>query len=266
MGGISNLQSLILHPSSSTATTLYNGPIVSVARVVRTAFAWLVGGSATVFLSLLAVAFAMVPGCHILTFHVARLWGRICVWGTGCPTRVEGLDAIDCSARYVIMSNHQSALDIPVMIGALPAEWRTVFWAKKSLFKTPFLGWSMRALGHLPVDRVNRETAASLVSETAGRASDAKSVLVFPEETYGPGGTLLPLRRGGFVLALKTGLPILPVGIAGTRTVLPPDGRLLSPADIVVRFGEPISTAGLTISDREDLTGRTREALSELAR
>lgn len=236
-----------------------------VARFLRTAFAWVVGGSATVILSLLAVAFAAVPGWRILTFRVARLWGRICIWGTGCPLRIEGLDKVDLDGRYVVMSNHQSALDIPVLMGVLPAEWRTVVWAKKSLFKTPFLGWAMRALGHLPVDRVNRDTAAGLVAETAGRASAATSVLVFPEETYGPGDRLLPLRRGGFVLALKTGLPILPVGAQGLRAALPPDGRLLHPSTIVVRFGRPIVTADLTISDRAALTERVRAEISRLA-
>ena len=239
---------------------------MTVARFVRTAFAWLVGVPATVSLALLAVAFAVVPRCSIVTFRVARLWGRVCIWATGCRVRIEGLDSVDLDGRYVVMANHQSALDIPVLMGVLPAYWRTVVWAKKSLFAIPFLGWAMRALGHLPVDRINRETASRLVSESASRASHTKSILVFPEETYGPGEQLLGFRRGGFVLALKTGMPILPMGIVGTREVLPPDGRLLSPADIVVRFGEPIVTAGLTISDRELLTERTRAAVAELTR
>jgi 1-acyl-sn-glycerol-3-phosphate acyltransferase len=238
---------------------------VPVTRISRTAFAWLVGGLATVFLTLVGLAFTVIPGCRIVIFHLARLWGRICTWATGCPLHLEGRDGIDLGSRYVIMANHQSALDIPVLMGVLPAEWRTVFWAKKSLFRIPVLGWAMSALGHMPVDRINRATAPRLVTESADRAVHATSILVFPEETYGPGERLLEFRRGGFVVALKTGLPILPVGIRGTRAALPPGGRLLSTAPIEVRFGQPIATAGLTISDRARLTELASAAVAELA-
>jgi len=239
---------------------------VIIARIIRTVFAWFVGGTATVVLTLVGLAFTVVPGCRIVMFHMARFWGRICIWGTGCQMRVEGQDAVDLRGRYVVMANHQSALDIPVLMGVLPARWRTIFWAKKSLFVIPVLGWAMRALGHMPVDRINRVTAATLVTRSADRASDAKSILVFPEETYGPGDELLAFRRGGFVLALKTGMPILPVGVQGTRRAMPPNGRLLAPSEIVVRFGEPIATSGLTISDREALMERTRVAVADLGR
>jgi 1-acyl-sn-glycerol-3-phosphate acyltransferase len=236
-----------------------------VIRAARTGFAWLIGGAATTVMSLAAVICAAVPAWRGASHRVARQWGRLCLWCAGCPVRTEGLAELDRSRRYVVMANHQSALDIPVLIGVLPARWRTVFWAKKSLFRVPFLGWAMRALGHLPVDRINRLSAGGLVAETAGRATEAASVLVFPEETYGPGDDLLPFHRGGFVLAIKTGLPILPVGISGTRSALPPDGRLLSPGPISVRFGTPIRTAGVPISDRTLIAGRTRTEVARLA-
>jgi 1-acyl-sn-glycerol-3-phosphate acyltransferase len=236
-----------------------------VTRLIRTGFAWLVGGTATMVMALVAVACAAVPGWRGASHRVARRWGRFCLWCAGCPVRTEGLDELDRSGRFVVMANHQSALDIPVLIGVLPARWSTVFWAKKSLFRVPFLGWAMTALGHMPVDRINRLSASGLVVETAGRATGAASVLVFPEETYGSDDRLLSFHRGGFVLAIKTGLPILPVGIRGTRSALPPNGRVLSPCPISVRFGAPIPTADLPISDRERLTEQTRTAVARLA-
>jgi 1-acyl-sn-glycerol-3-phosphate acyltransferase len=236
-----------------------------VTRLIRTGFAWLVGGTATMVMSLVAVACAAVPRWRGASHRVARQWGRFCLWCAGCPVRTDGLDGLDPSGRFVVMANHQSALDIPVLIGVLPARWSTVFWAKKSLFRMPFLGWAMAALGHMPVDRINRLSASGLVVETAERATGAASVLVFPEETYGSDDRLLPFHRGGFVLAIKTGLPILPVGIRGTRSALPPSGRVLSPCPISVRFGAPIPTADVPISDRERLTERTRAAVARLA-
>jgi 1-acyl-sn-glycerol-3-phosphate acyltransferase len=162
------------------------------------------------------------------------------------------------------MTNHQSALDIPALMGAMPAQWRTVFWAKQSLFKIPVLGWAMRLLGHMPIDRVNRRTAGRMVADSAERAADSRSVLVFPEETYSLDGELLPFQRGGFVLALKTGMPVLPVGIHGTRLALTPRRRLIEPGPLTVRFGSPIETVALGISDRQELMDRTREAIEEL--
>jgi 1-acyl-sn-glycerol-3-phosphate acyltransferase len=163
------------------------------------------------------------------------------------------------------MANHQSALDIPLLMSVLPAEWKTVFWAKKSLFKIPVLGWAMRTLGHMPIDRVDLSTAGRTLFQSRRRISDARSLLVFPEATYAPEGETLPYKRGGFVLAIKTGLPILPVGVWGTRVALPPNGRLITRTAVTVRFGSPIPTAERTVSARAELTEQTRKVIEDLA-
>ena len=234
-------------------------------RVFRSAFAWANGIAATVFFTLSGLAMSAVPGGRLLQHRLARSWGRVCIRGAGCPVRIEGLDRIDPEGRFVVMVNHQSALDIPLLIGAMPAEWQTVFWAKESLFRVPVLGWAMRSLGHMPIDRVNRRTAGRMLAASAERAADCRSVLVFPEETYSRDRGLLPFQRGGFLLALKTGLPILPVGIAGTREALPPGRHVITPTTLVVRFGEPIPTVGLAVSSRQPLSERTRLAIADLA-
>jgi len=230
----------------------------------RTGWAWLVGGLATVGLTLPALAISTIPACRLTAHRMARLWGRVCIWGTGCRLVVEGADRLDARDRYVLMANHQSALDIPVLMAVLPAEWRTVFWAKQSLFRVPVLGWAMRMLGHMPIDRVNRLSAGSMLAETRRRVADGRAVLVFPEETYGPGDQLLPFQRGGFLVAVRTGLPIVPVAVAGTRSALPPRSRLLTPTTLTVRFGTPIATRELTVTDRPALVERTRAEIERL--
>jgi 1-acyl-sn-glycerol-3-phosphate acyltransferase len=239
---------------------------VRIRAVVRTGWAWLVGTLATVGCTLPALLIARFPGSDPVVHRMARLWGRLCIWGTGCPVRVEGLARLDLDRRYVVMANHQSALDIPVLMAVLPAAWRTVFWAKQSLFRVPVLGWAMRMLGHTPIDRVNRQLAGRMLADTLRRVEDGRSVLVFPEETYGPKAGLLPFQRGGFVFALKTRLDVLPVGLLGTRSALPPNAQLVSPTTVTVRFGEPIPTAELGVTDRAALTERTRAAIERLCR
>jgi 1-acyl-sn-glycerol-3-phosphate acyltransferase len=237
---------------------------VRIRAVVRTGWAWLVGTLATVGCTLPALLIARFPGSDLVVHRMARLWGRLCIWGTGCSIRVEGLARLDPERRYVVMANHQSALDIPVLMAVLPAAWLTVFWAKESLFRVPVLGLAMRMLGHMPIDRVNRSLAGGMIAETLRRVEDGRSVLVFPEETYGPGGRLLPFQRGGFVFALKTRLEILPVGLLGTRSALAPGSRLISPATLTVRFGEPIPTSSVSVAERAALTERSRAAIERL--
>jgi 1-acyl-sn-glycerol-3-phosphate acyltransferase len=196
---------------------------------------------------------------------MAKLWGRLCVLCAGCPIRVTGLDAVDRDGQYVIMVNHQSALDIPLLMSTIPHRWRTVFWAKTSLFRIPVLGWAMRVLGHMPIDRTDRSTAGRMLAQSIDRAREGRSLLVFPEETYSRDGVMLPFQRGGFVLAIKMSLPILPAGIRGTRDALPPDGRLLRPTALELHFGNPIPTTELAISDRGRLMDETRDAVSRLS-
>ncbi|HOC43916.1 MAG TPA: lysophospholipid acyltransferase family protein [Thermoanaerobaculales bacterium] len=235
-------------------------------RFIRTAFAWAFGCLATVGCTLPALLISRLPGGDPVAHRMARLWGRLCVWGTGCPVRIEGLAHVDLARRYVVMANHQSALDIPVLMAVLPAAWRTVFWAKESLFRVPVLGWAMRMLGHMPIDRVNRRLAGKMLSDTLRQVEDGRSMLVFPEETYGPPGQLLPFQRGGFVFALRSRLDVLPVAVLGTRDALPPGVRRVAPTRLTVRFGEPIATSELAVGDRPLLAERTRAAIEHLCR
>jgi 1-acyl-sn-glycerol-3-phosphate acyltransferase len=212
----------------------------------------------------LGLIITRVPRWRLVGHRMAKAWARSCVWAAGCSLRVDGLDGIDPDERFVLMVNHQSALDIPSLMAVLPAEWRTVFWAKKSLFRIPFLGWAMRMLGHMPVDRVQRRKAVAMFSESVRSVGERKSLLVFPEETYSPDGELLPLKRGGFLFALKTGLPVLPVGVWGTRRALPPRHRLLSPTALHIRFGSPIRTVELAVSELDGLMEQTRDEIEAL--
>jgi 1-acyl-sn-glycerol-3-phosphate acyltransferase len=148
--------------------------------------------------------------------------------------------------------------------GPLPPAVRCVFWAKRSLFRIPFLGSAMRAMGSVPVDREDRTGAGRMLADTRRLLQEGWSVLLFPEQTYGSPGELLPFQRGGFLLALRERLPILPIGIHGSAAALPPRTRLVSPSEVVVRFGTPIATAGLGVSQRERLTETTRRAIEEL--
>ncbi len=196
--------------------------------------------------------------------RVTHLWGRACLRITGVALKVEGLDCLADGRRYVMMANHESSLDIVVLLTALPDSVELRFLAKKNLFSVPFLGLAMKAAGFIPVDREDRSTAAATLNQTLDEVARGGSPLVFPEETWTTDGRLLPFARGGFLIALKTGLPILPIGLEGPRLVMPPNEGVVRPQTVVVRIGEPIPTADLGVSSRRELMARTRREIDHL--
>ncbi len=196
--------------------------------------------------------------------RVVHLWGRLCLRIAGVPVVVEGLDRLADGRRYVIMANHESGLDIVVLLTALPPSVELRFLAKKSLFAIPFLGWAMRAAGFIPVNREDRSTATSTLKQTLAEVARGGSPLVFPEETWTTDGRLLPFARGGFLVALKSGLPILPVGLEGPRLVLPPGEGVIRPRSVTVRIGVPFTTAGVGVSQLKELMRHTRSEIDRL--
>jgi len=196
--------------------------------------------------------------------RVTQVWGKLCLWLAGVPVVVQGLEHVAKGEQYVIMANHESGLDIPVLLTALPSSLEIRFLAKKVLFDIPFLGWAMRSAGFIPVDREDRSTAAATIKRTLEEVAFGGSPLVFPEETWTLDGRLLPFQRGGFLVALKSGLSILPVGLEGPRLVLPPDEGLIRPQPVTVRIGRPLPTRGLGVSHRRDLTAATRRDIDRL--
>lgn len=217
---------------------------------------------ATALLGSFAVLVAVVS--RRASVRVAHLWGRVCVRMAGVRVAVEGRGLMADGQRYVIMANHESGLDIPVLLTALPASLELRFLAKKSLFEVPFLGWAMHVMGFIPVDREDRSTAAATLAQTLAEVSRGGSPLVFPEQTWTLDGRLLPFQRGGFLVALKSGLPILPVGLEGPRLVFPPEARTISPQPVTVRIGAPIPTACVGVSRRRELTDTVRREIDRL--
>jgi 1-acyl-sn-glycerol-3-phosphate acyltransferase len=124
----------------------------------------------------------------------------------------------------------------------------------------------MRALDFVPVDRVERRKAVAMFGASLELVRRGRSPLVFPEETYGSPDGMLPFQRGGFLLASRSGLPVLPLGISGTEQAFPPDAFVVRPTTVVVRFGEPIAVDSLGVSERDLLERRTRAAIERLCR
>jgi 1-acyl-sn-glycerol-3-phosphate acyltransferase len=234
---------------------------------VKTALATLTGNVylvfGTLFWAIMAIVFGLIPPRGHWTHPVARLWSKgllFCAW-----LRVETRFAVplDPQARYVYMANHQSLFDIPVLLATLPG--KTRFLAKKSLFQIPIFGWAMSIAGFIPVDRRDRSTARDMFAEAIARLRAGVSLLVFPEETRSLDGKLHTFQRGGFLLAMKSGLPIVPVGVQGTFEVQSPRSFAIRPRRIVVSYGEPMPTEGIELRAKRRLVDSVRTRVGELS-
>jgi 1-acyl-sn-glycerol-3-phosphate acyltransferase len=195
--------------------------------------------------------------------RLARQWGRMLLAASFVRSTVRGAEKLDPETSYVVVANHSSYMDIPALYSALPLELR--FFAKKGLFSIPLLGGHLRRAGHLPV--VRGDARASLKSMTEGAKLIRErgiSVLLFPEGGRTEKG-IRPFKEGAAYIAIKAGVPIVPVGLVNMRSVLPMDSLLLRSAAIEVNVGEPIETAGMTLRDRERLNEILQERVAELA-
>jgi len=231
-------------------------------RFLRSLGAWIVIVVATLAFGIPSIFAAFIPprGDWYLLF--ARGWARTVLAATGVPYRTEGADRLEAVEGCLYFANHESLFDIFVLLAALPGRLR--FLAKKSLFSIPVLGWSMAAAGFVPIDREDRRRAAESLEVAGRRIRAGMRLIVFPEQTRTRTGEMLPFKKGGVLLALKTGAPIVPVGIAGTFAIQRRGGFRLDPGPVAVVIGDPIPVAGRPLSDRNALLAESRRAVEEL--
>lgn len=221
----------------------------------------------TLFFSLLAMGAALVPPRGHWSYRVARVWAKGLLWASGVRLEVyggiPGNDGAAASGRAILMANHQSLFDIPALLAAFPEQLRFV--AKRSLFRIPVFGWALTLGGFVPVDRKDRSTARESFTAALGELSRGASIAVFPEEVRSLGGRVLPFRRGGFLMAWKSGLPVVPVGLQGTYAVQTRRSFVIRPQTVTVRFGSAVSLAGRSVRELPQVSEEIRRTVAALA-
>jgi 1-acyl-sn-glycerol-3-phosphate acyltransferase len=189
----------------------------------------------------------------------AQAWARMICRTVGARVRVHGAEHIRPGESYVFLSTHQSYMDIPVMLGYLPAQLRIA--AKKEVFSIPFLGWHMRRAGHISIDRRSRLNAIASLQRAATGIRGGICAFLYPEGTRTRDGSLQAFKKGGFKLAMQSGVPIIPVTIIGTRQLLPRDSFIFRPGPVEMFVDAPIPTADLNDEDPEPLMRTVRAAM-----
>ena len=233
----------------------------TVWNYLHTFVAWPLVALYTVVMATLSLALSLFDRRGRLQHWCARTWSRMIARTALLDVRVHGAEHLRAGESYVFLSTHQSWMDIPVMLGYLPAQLRIA--AKREVFQIPFLGWHLRRGGHIVINREDKEAAKATLKEAGRELPAGTSAFLFPEGTRTRDGSLQPLLKGGFWLALLSRLPIVPVTIVGTRRAMPRGSAVLRRGPVEMHLGTPIPTAGLDKQELPALIQKVRDAMEK---
>ena len=226
--------------------------------LIRTLYVWLIGLPVTIFLFILVIISLIFDRSGKAIHSIGRLWSRSLLLLSGVTVEVKGLENILAGKPQIFASNHQGAFDILALQAFIPIQFRWV--AKRSLFKIPIIGWSMSLAGYVSMDRERAGSAYRSIETAAEKVRNGICVLIFPEGTRSATGELLPFKRGGFLLAIKSGAPVVPLSIRGSTGIMRKGSLFIRPGLIKIAIGRPIQTAG---ADEKALMAGVRKAIED---
>ena len=193
---------------------------------------------------------------------LAAWWARSICAASGVAVTVTGTENLDSNKPYIFAANHQSQFDIFALQGFLGVDFRWL--AKKELFQVPIWGPAMRSAGYIPVDRSHGRQALKSINEAAQKIAAGTSVIIFPEGTRTKDGKMRDFKAGAMVLAIKSGVDIVPLAIKGSYEILPKGKLLIKPGNISIQVGSPIATKNYTAKDKHILAKILHEDVAKL--
>jgi len=218
---------------------------------------------ATVGFGLVSLGISLFESGGRKQIAVARAWARCLLWVSGVKVKIEGLEKIARDGSYVFVSNHLSYMDTPAVLANIPVQFR--FLAKSGLFRIPLLGTHLTRAGHIPVPRDDARAALKTMN-TAAQAIRERgiSLLVFPEGGRSHTGELADFKEGAAYIAIRAGVPLVPIALKGTREILPFGSGQVRSGSVTMRIGEPIPTDQAQLRDRGRVTAELRGRIVSL--
>jgi len=215
---------------------------------------------ATIVFGLVSLIISLFETSGRRQIAVARVWAQCLLLVSGVRVKVEGLEKIARDGSYVFVSNHLSYMDTPVVLANIPVQFR--FLAKRGLFQIPLLGTHLARAGHIPVPREDARAAVKTMSTAAQVIRERGiSLLIFPEGGRAPDGRLAEFKEGAAYIAIRAGVPVVPIALKGTREILPYGSGHVRSGSVTMRVGEPIATDQVQLRDRVQITAELRERI-----
>jgi 1-acyl-sn-glycerol-3-phosphate acyltransferase len=217
----------------------------------------------TLLMSEAAIVSSWLDPSGSTTRRLGRFWGSTLCNTCGIRVTARGGERVDWQKPLIVMANHQSYVDIPVLYTVLPQPFGML--AKQELYRFPAFRAAMRSMRCIPIDRQNKRQSFESLRKAADQVRNGNSIVVFPEGTRSADGRVQELKKGPFYLAELAQVPIVPVGINGTRHALPRDGVVVRHAEVSVVIGDPIPNERKGADAREKLRDAVRSALISLS-
>jgi 1-acyl-sn-glycerol-3-phosphate acyltransferase len=216
----------------------------------------------TVLFGIASIPFGFFDKDGSILHGFASAWAKVTMKVILSPFRVRGLDQVDISKPHVYAVNHASAFDIPALYAHLPFQFRILH--KKELLSYPIVGWHLKRSKQVCVDQQNPSRSIGQIKSALRTLKGGMPLVIFPEGGRTPDGRIQPFLPGAFFLAIKAQIDIVPVALRGLYGLLPMNTYHIKPQQLEMRVGKPISTAGLTMQDMEQLSAKVQRAVEEM--
>lgn len=213
----------------------------------------------SIVLGTLSVLVRLFDSSSNLSHKVSSLWGRWLCTLNGIQVDVEGLEHLQPDQAQILIANHQGFFDIFALSGFLPLQIRWM--AKSSLFKIPFVGWSITASGYIPVDRSNRKKSYQAFLTTIEKLKAGNSIVIFPEGTRSEDGTIGPFKKGSLLLSARSGAPLVPVTLLGTGSIIKKGSGIIKPGRIQIVISPPLSSQAVKDDKEENVLRNLRDII-----
>jgi 1-acyl-sn-glycerol-3-phosphate acyltransferase len=226
---------------------------------IRSALFVTIGVIVTAFMSCCAFIFPVISPGENKSHKVANIWAKILLILTNTKVSVIGTENVLSKEPGIYMANHQSDIDILILLAHVPGQFRWI--VKKELFQIPIFGAAMKKAGYIEIDRKNHARAMISIEAAARKISEGKSVMSFPEGTRSKNGMVKPFKQGMFHLAIKSGVPIVPISIIGAHKIMPKRSLMIRPGNVTIVIDKPIDVKGYSIENRHDLIEKVRNTI-----
>ncbi|MGB4267859.1 MAG: lysophospholipid acyltransferase family protein [Spirochaetota bacterium] len=214
----------------------------------------------TTILGILTIALSFFDPTGNTVHYIGVFWSRLNLFLSGVRVRVHNREYIQKGQPYIVMMNHQSHFDVWAAIGYIPLQLRWVM--KMELRKIPIFGLGCERMGHIYIDRSDSQQARESLKAAGEKIRNGASVVFFPEGTRSPDGKLLPFKKGGFVIAIESRVPILPITGIGSRAILPKGSMAIRPGTIDLFIHQPIEVTSYTQENKEELIRKVRSVIA----
>jgi len=237
-------------------------PLRVPVAALRSAATYVLVSLYTLVVGIPTLALGLFRPVEDLVFILTRIGVRLALALSGIRVVVGGREHQPTGRGAIYCGNHESNVDAPILFYALHPRLHVLY--KAEFERIPVLGQAIKHARCVPVYRDNRDRSIQWLDEAVPMVVAGTSFMFFPEGTRSAPGTLLPFKKGGFIMAIHAQAPVVPVAIHGSYETMRRGSALIFPATVSVRIGKPIETAGLTLDDRDALIRQVRERMEEL--